>query len=70
MEKKDVPRGESQSIYSDDIVLTAWKDNKAVYVASNVHGGNMTGTCKRYNRNTKSQSSSKNTIILWVASIC
>ena len=30
-------RGDSRSVYKDDQVCTVWRDNKAVYVASNIH---------------------------------
>ena len=49
MEKED--RGSSVTYYSEDCIVTAWKDNKAVYVASNVHGvGDGDNTAERYSR--------------------
>ena len=50
LEKKQVPRGTSDVVYKDDIVLVAWKDNKPVYMASNKFGGEMSSTCRRYSR--------------------
>jgi len=50
LEKKAVPRGTADVIYQADRVLVAWKDNKAVFMASNIHGADMTKTCRRYSR--------------------
>jgi hypothetical protein len=50
LENKSVPRGTADILYSKDQVLVGWKDNKAVYMASNVHGASMDKTCRRYNR--------------------
>jgi hypothetical protein len=50
VEKKTVERGFSQTLYNDDQVLLVWKDNKAVYMASNKHGDAITNTCKRFCR--------------------
>ena len=36
--------------YRKDTVLVCWKDNKAVYVASNKNPADMSGVCARYNR--------------------
>ena len=47
-DKKVVVRGTAKSVYSEDIVATAWKDTKGVYTASNVHSGDLTKTCQRY----------------------
>lgn len=46
-------RGTADILYKDDIVLVGWKDNKAVYMASNVHGANMNKSCRRYSRTEK-----------------
>ena len=35
---KDMERGEVAFAYKDDQVMVCWKDNKPVYVLSNVHG--------------------------------
>ena len=53
VEKKSVPRGFSEQIYNDDINLCVWKDNKAVYCASNYVTGDLTDRCKRYDRSAK-----------------
>jgi DNA excision repair protein ERCC-6 len=50
LEKKAVPRGTADVLYQADQVLVAWKDNKAVYMASNIHGADMEKTCRRYSR--------------------
>lgn len=52
MEKKIVERGTSHLMYRQDQVLVAWKDNKAVYAASNKHSGNSNNNCKRWCRST------------------
>lgn len=56
LEKKNVERGTSHIVYRKDQVLVAWKDNKAVYAASNKHGGDSTGTCRRWCRTTRKYS--------------
>jgi hypothetical protein len=53
LEKKTVERGTSSQLYREDQVLVAWKDNKAVYVASNKHSGELKKTCKRFCRITR-----------------
>jgi hypothetical protein len=53
LEKKTVERGTSSQLYREDQVLVAWKDNKAVYVASNKHSGELRKTCKRFCRITR-----------------
>ena len=50
LEKKTVERGTSQAIFNEDQVLTAWKDNKAVYIASNKYPMEPFSTCSRFNR--------------------
>ena len=50
MEKKAVPRGETDVLYMKDVVLVAWKDNKAVYMASNKYEADIGDPCKRYDR--------------------
>jgi len=50
MEKKTVLRGHSQTLFRADQVVCAWKDNKAVYVASNKHGPAKTNNCTRFCR--------------------
>ena len=50
LEAKAVARGTADILYKDDQVLVGWKDNKAVYMASNIHGADMDKTCRRYSR--------------------
>lgn len=50
VEKKTVERGFSKTLFNDDQVLVVWKDNKAVYMASNKHDDAMTNTCRRFCR--------------------
>jgi hypothetical protein len=50
LEKKDVPRGTSDRLHKGDQTLVAWKDSKAVYMASNMHGASSNNTCKRFDR--------------------
>jgi hypothetical protein len=48
--KKTVERGFTDILYKEDMVLAAWKDNKAVYVASNRHPATTDATCRRFDR--------------------
>lgn len=57
MEKKTVSRGTSHLLFREDMVLVAWKDNKAVYVASNKHSGESTKSCKRWCRTSSKYNS-------------
>ena len=50
LEKKTVERGTTQAIFNEDQVLAVWKDNKAVYIASNKYGMEPFSTCDRFNR--------------------
>jgi len=50
LEHKTVARGTMDVVYRKDQVLVGWKDNKAVYMASNQHGATTTGTCRRFSR--------------------
>ena len=50
MEKKEIVRGHSDVAYKDDTVLVAWRDSKAVYLASNKHTGDINHKCKRFDR--------------------
>ena len=50
MEKKTVARGTSEAVFNEDQVLTCWKDNKPVYIASNKYGMEPFTTCTRFNR--------------------
>ncbi len=45
-EKKMVERGANHMMYREDQVLVAWKDNKAVYVASNKYTAETGSMCK------------------------
>lgn len=50
--KKDVNkafgRGESEAVYTQDALVMVWKDNKPVYMASNVNSMEPFGQCQRY----------------------
>ena len=50
MESKTVPRGTMDVVFKDDVVVVGWKDNKAVYMASNKYSAAANKTCRRYNR--------------------
>lgn len=50
LESKTVPRGSSDAVYRDDVVCVGWKDNKAVYMASNKYSADTDKTCRRYSR--------------------
>ena len=50
LEAKAVQRGTMDVIYNNDVVLVGWKDNKAVYMASNKYDAIADKTCRRYNR--------------------
>jgi hypothetical protein len=51
--KKTVERGFTDILYKEDMVLAAWKDNKAVYVASNRHPATTDATCRRLDSTTR-----------------
>jgi hypothetical protein len=54
--KKDankMKRGEMKAVYTKDAVVTVWKDNKPVYMASNCDAVEPAAQCKRYNRKEK-----------------
>ena len=53
MEKKSVERGETDLAYYGDIELVAWRDNRAVYMASNNFSGLPEGTSTRWCRKEK-----------------
>jgi len=54
IEKKNVPRGYMEAVYKLDQVCVVWKDNKAVYMASNFHGmGEDQVKVTRYSRELK-----------------
>lgn len=48
MEKKE--RGHADVVYKGDTVLVAWRDSKAVYLASNKYTGDINHNCKRFDR--------------------
>jgi DNA excision repair protein ERCC-6 len=50
MEKKEIIRGHSDVAFKDDTVLVAWRDSKAVYLASNKYTGDKNHKCKRFDR--------------------
>ena len=51
MEKTN--RGTTDVLYNNNVVLVAWKDNKAVFMASNKHGAESNSSCRRFNRAEK-----------------
>ena len=51
--EKSLERGASQQMFTDDISLVAWKDNRVVYLASNCHAGDTSGTVRRWSRDQK-----------------
>jgi hypothetical protein len=53
LEHSSVSRGTYDVLYKEDLVLVGWKDNKAVYMASNTHGAAVKKTCRRYSRKDK-----------------
>jgi hypothetical protein len=55
LEHKSITRGTADILYNKDQVLVGWKDNKAVYMASNVHGADMDKNCRRYSRVEKKE---------------
>jgi hypothetical protein len=50
LEAKTVPGGSADNLYKDEKKLVGWRDNKAVNMASSVHGAAMDKTCRRNNR--------------------
>lgn len=55
LEKKGIERGHSDVVYKDDTVLVAWRDSKAVYLASNKYTGDINHNCQRYDRIKKAK---------------
>ena len=50
VEKNSVERGYNEAMYHEDQVLAVWKDNKAVYMASNKWDIEPFTTCRRFSR--------------------
>ena len=50
MDKKTVDSGIHKAVFNEDQILTACKDNKAVYIVSNKYGMDPLVTCNRYSR--------------------
>jgi len=50
LEKKTVPRGHTDVLYKEDLILVGWKDNKGVYMASNKFGADTSSNCRRFCR--------------------
>jgi hypothetical protein len=48
--EKSYERGQYTTIYTEDIVLAAWRDNKPVYVLSNCHPSDPPTAVKRWNK--------------------
>ena len=47
---KELKRGQSKTVFTQDKVVTVWKDNQPVYMASNCISAELSGTCKRYSK--------------------
>jgi hypothetical protein len=50
---KEMKRGESKAVFTEDAVVMVWKDNQPVYMASNCNGLDAVGQCQRYSRADK-----------------
>lgn len=50
---KKIERGSSESVTSNDVVVTQWRDNKTVLMASNFIGKEPEGKCSRFSRSEK-----------------
>ena len=48
--EKKMFRGETQAVYTKDCAVIVWKDNKAVFMASNCDDVEPMGQCERYSR--------------------
>ena len=46
-------RGETKAVYTTDMMVCVWKDNKPVYMASNVDDIVPYGNCERYSKEKK-----------------
>ena len=46
--EKKLERGQSQAVYTQDSLVMVWRDNKAVYMASNHDEMDPVHQCKRY----------------------
>ena len=53
MEHKAIQRGFSEAVYCEDQIVVAWRDNKPVYVNSNVTSAEPMQSCTRFNRTEK-----------------
>jgi len=45
---KHMKRGEMETIYSNNVCCTVWRDSQPVFVVSNFTGPDPVGTCKRF----------------------
>ena len=45
---KNMARGDMETIYSDNICCTVWRDSQPVVIVSNFTGPDPVGTCKRF----------------------
>jgi hypothetical protein len=50
---REMKRGEMRAVYTQDAVVTVWKDNQPVYMASNCDDVEPTAYCQRYSRKDK-----------------
>ena len=55
VEKTSVDRGYNEAMYHEDQVLTVWKDNKPVFMASNKWDVEPFTTCRRFSRVQKTR---------------
>ena len=55
MEHNSIKHGYSESVFSADQVIVAWRDNKAVYVNSNHTSTDPMKHCTRFNRTKKKE---------------
>jgi hypothetical protein len=51
--EKNMARGDHKVVYSEEVCVVQWKDNKAVYLASNCFTPEPLGTVSRYHGKEK-----------------
>ena len=56
---KKYERGQSVTYFTEDLSLTAWMDNRSVYILSNIDNGTTLGTCKGWVKDPITQRSRK-----------
>ena len=70
MKKPRVPRGTLQKLFQKDQCLVAWKDNNAVYAASNKYTADCDSTCRRFFKSTRQYNQVRTKRILYVMLTC